>query len=603
MLNYLKIKEILQMKLNSLPMQNKIKYILTTILATVLLVSCSKDNPDYPNGSGSATKDEIGYLSFEKFNVIADSDLTEDFNDGQKRSVTRAEVAVDAYIIRVMDDKDSIVYTSTYKDAIDLGEDLKLEIGLYKVSATSTDEIPLTAWDTPTFYGERSFVINKNQKTTVDNLVCEVSNIKTTLELSADLKELFKADDEATVPMSVVFKLGEDTMSFSRTETRAAFFKAKEDNNTIKITLKGEYNTAAADETPSYEIITWTQTINNVKAGQWRKVNIKMDNTNSGNVRFVIEVETWTYDDEIDVDVVRFFSLARYEEEIEDPYDTTTDIGSAILSLGGGYNINNPINVDKNAFVLETNTCIKPIFMYVTPATGVTVKKVEIFSIESDNQALLDKFGDEKIQIFPTNELSTDMVISEDANNVVKSVATNSGMLKLYSYAGTHKVMIKTVDSENRRSFTELTINVSADALPAVGPEAIWRGGKEFGTLYNVSDLTDLIIDIESATGITKFKVNIIGDVVNDEALTDPAVGLGRELDLVNPGDKEAGLNTFGFPVKDAVEGKNTLTFDISSFLPMLGGLVTATGDVTFALTVGDASGEIYKEIKLHVVL
>ncbi len=584
-------------------MKINIKHLFALALTVGMVCSCSKDKPDYPDITGSGLADGMGYLSFQTMNLIANSDITENFDDSNKGKTKVSSDELNDYTIAVFDSQNKEVYNSTYAEALSQGEDLKLEIGQYTVTASSTQDIPLTGWDAPTFYGKRTFEIKKNETTTVNTLVCEVSNIKTTLELSADLKDLFQTDDVAAVPMAVDFKLGESTMTYDRNETRAAYFKAVEESNNIEITLNGEYNTASGDEAPVYEQISWTQTIPNVKAGQWRKVYIKIDNSNSGNVRFVVEVETWTYDNEIDVDVVGVFVLARYEDEVEDPFDTTTDIGSAILSLGGGYNINNPINVDKNAFVLETNTCIKPIFMYVTPATGASVKKVEIFSIESDNQALLDKFGDEKIQIFPTNELSTDMVISEDANNVVKSVATNSGMLKLYSYAGTHKVMIKTVDSENRRSFTELTINVSADALPAVGPEAIWRGGKEFGTLYNVSDLTDLIIDIESATGITKFKVNIIGDVVNDEALTDPAVGLGRELDLVNPGDKEAGLNTFGFPVKDAVEGKNTLTFDISSFLPMLGGLVTATGDVTFALTVGDASGEIYKEIKLHVVL
>ena len=593
-------------KKHYLNMKIKLFNLLTVIIASSVIISCSKDNPIYPD-TDAINKDGVGYFSFSGLNVIAQENLTEDLKDDADGAITKAGSSIDLnpFVITVLNSSDVVVYTSTYAEALAKGEDLKLEIGTYTLTANSTNDIPLTAWDAPTFYGAREFTIKKNETTNVSNLVCDVSNIKTTLELSADLKDLFNADDVATVPMAVTFKLGASSLVYNRNETRAGFFKAVEENNTIEITLSGEYNTADGTETPVYEPISWTQTIPNVKAGQWRKVNIKIDNSNSGNVRFVIEVETWTYDDVIDVDVVGTFSLVRHEEEIEDPFDTTTDIGSAVLTLGGGYNISSPVNVDKTIFIMETNSCTKPIFMYATPVSGATVTKVEIFDIESDNQSLLNAVGDKKIQLYPNNEQSSYNVVSVGDNKEIKCIATNNGMFKLYSYAGTHKITVKTIDSEGRKSFTTFTVNVSADALPSTGPEVTWAGGKEFGTVYNAADLdgtNGLIINIASQSGLTKFKVSILGDVVNEAALTDPAIGLGRELDLINPGAHEMGLTNFGFPIKDGVKGKNSLELNISSFAPMMGGLVTESGVVTFAFTVGDDSGEVTKEIKLNVV-
>ena len=593
--------------LNNFPMKINIKYLLTIMLASGLLLSCSKDNPDYPGGSGSMDGDGVGFLSFSKLNVIAEESMTEDFNDKNQRSVTKATRAVDLnpFIIKVLNDEDAVVYTSTYQEVLAATKGVELEIGTYTVVAMSAGDIPLTAWDTPTFYGERSVVIKKNETTKISNLVCEISNIKTTVELSADLKDMFRPDKEATTPMAVTLKLGENSLVYNRTETRSGFFKAVNDNNTIELTLSGEYNTAAADATPVYESLAWTQTIPNVKAGQWRKINIKVDNSNSGNVRFVVTVETWTYEDEIDVRVVGFYSISKNEEEIEDPFDTTTDPGSAVLTLGGGYNISSPVNVDKTTFIMETNSCTKPIFMYATPVSGATVTKVEIFDIESDNQSLLNAVGDKKIQLYPNNEQSSYNVVSVGDNKEIKCIATNNGMFKLYSYAGTHKITVKTIDSEGRKSFTTFTVNVSADALPSTGPEVTWRGGKEFGTVYNAADLdaaTGLIIDIASSTGLTKFKVSIKGEVVNVDALT--TVGLTRDLDLINPGDQETILTDqmIGFPVKDDVAGKTELEFNISRFGGMMPALVKETGVVTFELTVGDASGDVTKEIKLNVV-
>ncbi len=71
-------------------------------------------------------------------------------------------------------------------------------------------------------------------------------------------------------------------------------------------------------------------------------------------------------------------------------------------------------------------------------------------------------------------------------------------------------------------------------------------------------------------------------------------------MDLITPGDCESGLTTIGFPVKDEVEGKKSLTLDISSFMPMLAKLGAGSSD--FVITVGDSSGDREVTLKIRVL-
>lgn len=127
------------------------------------------------------------------------------------------------------------------------------------------------------------------------------------------------------------------------------------------------------------------------------------------------------------------------------------------------------------------------------------------------------------------------------------------------------------------------------------GPTVTARTPISLDVLNEVTSSSTVIVDVTSETGITTFQVDIISDTLTPEVLTQ--VGLSSHLDLVNPGSLEAGIASLGLPVN--VGGSKAVTFDVSSFMPLL----AIYGDAShqFKLTVGDASGTTVSTLQLHM--
>ena len=93
----------------------------------------------------------------------------------------------------------------------------------------------------------------------MNDLVCTLANIKTTVTLTQDLQELFMSDAEAETAgkekLTVTLSVGDNRLVFDRAAAdagKAGYFKAVEASNTVKVVLSGQYNKAAADEAPEY---------------------------------------------------------------------------------------------------------------------------------------------------------------------------------------------------------------------------------------------------------------------------------------------------------------------------------------------------------------
>lgn len=135
------------------------------------------------------------------------------------------------------------------------------------------------------------------------------------------------------------------------------------------------------------------------------------------------------------------------------------------------------------------------------------------------------------------------------------------------------------------------------DPTPPVieGPSVIAEEPINLDKVNNVSASSHVVLNIASETGITEFKVNIISE---DLAGLVPEV-----LDLVNPGENLNLLQTLGLlpDGKTSVQGDKDVKFDVSGFMVMLCGLGEGK-DHTFKLTVGDSSGTVVKELRLHTI-
>ncbi|MDE5729949.1 MAG: DUF4493 domain-containing protein [Alistipes sp.] len=595
-------------------MKTFVKYLFPLLAVALMAAGCGKDSLPVDNEQGG-TDSEKGILCFANWNldVVSDSEIIS--TDKTPLSLTRtATQAPDTYLIKIYNSKKQEVGSYTYAE-IKAQERLELPQDTYTITAESPNyaSIADAAWedeDGAAYYGYTSATVIKRQQTNVTNLTARLANIKTTVAISAELNSLFKQDDDGQ-QLTTTLSIGDNSLVFGRAETtreplKAGFFRAVEENNTLRILLKGLYNKAAEGEAPQYVPVNWSQELINVSAGQWRKISIKILNADKGNVQIGITVETWVYDERIDVDVMS----AQYsftEEEIFD--EEVSDENSPVLPLENNHDIAQPFRITTEIFDFDVASCSDMISAVVTPAAGSTVASLEAV-FDSDSEAFLAAlaaagYANNTVSFWPgENAAGTYCVVKESGSSLLVKV-NYAGMKGLYDFPGTHTAKFIAVDSEGRRSYTTMTILVSHSSGSDEGPGIVWEGS-DFGQIHILPEggALDVVINITSATGLTGLNVEIDSNILDEETLT--GVGLAPSLDLVNPGSTEGVLQSLKFPTGAEVVGNKNLTFDISEFMPMIYGLAQVNGKsgyVNFKLIAADASGRKEATIQLRVTI
>ena len=575
-------------------------FTLVTLTAMTLMLSGCKDaSVDFGgNGDGGDPQTETGYLVMSAMSVtVADDAEVIPYSNGTKAAMTRAAGSVseapDNYKVSIRNAKTGEQTNHVYAN-LKKAENQRMPLtpGSYTVSAESPDYADYMAGPT------------------VDDLVCTLANIRTTVTLTQDLQKLFMSDADAEAAgkekLAVTLSIGDNALVFDREAAnagKAGYFKAVETANTLKILLSGQYNKAPGDATPEYVTVNWSKEITNCKAGQWRKITINVLNANEGNVQFQITVENWVYDQKIDVDVMRLYAFA--EETIPD--EDISDEGSPVVTLDGkdiaqGYTISGSMYDELLGKWTENLKAV------VTPEDGATVKSVNLV-FESDNAdflAAVDAAGykNRTVPLWPENEANAPYVVMKEAStSVLTATVKDAGMSGFYQYEGTHTAKFVTVDSKGRTSYTKLNIRVTESGSTESGPGIVWTnksGSKtyDFDTRYNHIGM-EILIGVTSQTGFTGFTVDIISENVLPASELE-SVGLASHLDLINPGEFQSKLEGFGFPTGAAVSGQKTLSFDISGFMDLLS-LLNKEGNCDFRLTVTDASGTNTKTIRLYV--
>lgn len=578
---------------------------------------CSNDTPYFQEPGGGTepgTEETVGHLDLTSFVLTMTDDVEQLPSSGgvsraaeaSTRAAATSEVPGD-YNITITNNKTlEVAFSGTYAELkAQATQPLPLTPSSYTIHAESPNytAIPNVDWDVAAFAGTKIFTIVKNSTTDLSGknaLVCTLANIKTTVSLTADLDRLFEPDSESQ-KLTTTLTMGSNPIVFQRTEKRAAYFKAVENLNTISVRLRGRYNKAAEGENPSYVPVDWKQEIPFCKAGQWRNITITVLNADKGNVQFQLTVETWAYDESIDVDVAHYYTAM--EETIPD--EEVSDEGAPTIKLEGK-DIAQIFNLNSSMFDFDINYCSNMITAVASPTAGSTVEKLSVV-FESDNDAFLAAltaagFAENRIELWPVaegeNPLKSHVVMKQSANDLIAKV-TFAGMKGLYDFTGTHTLKFAAKDSQNRTSYTKLSIKVTHSSSSEQGPSVVWRD-HDFESTYNNVGL-DVKIDVTSKTGITGFLVDIDSpNVLPSDELE--GMGLATHMDLINPAtDKMAQtLTELNFPIRDQIKDKTALLFDISTFMPMLSAL-GRNGYCNFTLTVTDASGTNTKTIKLTV--
>lgn len=593
-------------------MKNSFKIALLGFSAALFAAGCGRDKIEFPNAP--VDEKEVGYLVLSEMNVGVSADIETMVNgSGASGSpATRAtEDADGGYRVAITNNAtQETAWDGTYADIKAMTGPMELQPGRYTIQSASPEAIQPVAWDQPAYAGSTEFTIVKKVTTAVNNLVCTLSNIKTTVELSADLKDLFLNDGSNDLKTTV--SLGETSCEFARDETRAAYFGAVETSNTLTIVLSGQYNVKGEGETPEYQPVTMTQKVTNVKAGQWRKIAISIEHADEGNVQFIITVETWVYDDKIDVDVMSSHYTFG-EEEIPDVDEEVSDPDGPQLSLDGGHYIADPFRITAGIFDFDFDPvrCNDLISVIATPVGSATITDAYCI-FDSDNAdflAAIDAAGytNRTISVFPTNGAPDFAVIRTDNSNRLIVKINDAGMYGFYTYEGTHTAKFVVTDSQNRRTYTTLTLVVTKGGGSETGPAIIGLDGFDLNMRHTITPTDNpplkVTVEVTSATGITGFHIQILGgEVLPDADLGD--LNLASSMDLLHPATEamKEQLQNLGFLPKDgsSIEGATSMTFDISEFIPAMTAL-NGTGNCDFKLTVTDAFGTTEKTLMFNV--
>lgn len=609
---------------------------LLLIAAAILTTACGMDKLQTPDNKEQS---ELGYLRIGQVSTNADTE-TGELNGGQTPSASRAATTVaapDSYYLEIVNaTTQTAVWSGTIAELkAKTDAQVGVEPGSYVVYAyQDAAKAPAAgAAENKPYYAGKSQILSvvKKQPTTF-SVTCKLANILTTVELSADLKAMFKTDAGTTPMLQTDVKVGTSSLTnnyvFPYTSTHDApkvYFTDvagpdAQSGNTLTFSLTGLYYTGdpvhvldpdkAANIDPTlWKEVKMEKSLTGVKAAQWRKVSIDIDHNTTGDAQFVITIESFTYDEEIVVDLMTLYAnadeLFGEEEAIPDEDEQNPDAPD--VTIEGQSDLNFAIN--SSIYDADAQSWTKYLKVNITPKEGSTVQQVyAVFT--SDNASLLTNmatkgFAEGRVNLFPTNAATDYANVATDGTKVTLKAA---GMDALYRYNGTHTVKVFTVDSENRMKSTEIVITVSSSGVVANGPTAVWMvDGVDVLDQKHTLDANTVttmqcVINISSVTGLTRFEVDIESDVLDEEALAD--VGLGSHIDMVNPGAMLPNLKLLGLMPAgmDSVGGATHVDFTITDFFSALFSLYQGkAGDCVFTLTLADSTGTTEKSLQLYV--
>lgn len=276
-----------------------VKFTVVTLFAALLAVGCDGDGLTIDDG-GNTGLSNTGFLSMAQLTVDCRVDEKEP-EVGVLSAATRSSVNTDNFDCSIINENNEVV--RSFKLSQRPTEAIELATGDY-IFKIQSGEVPGAAWDTPVYGAAKPFKIVRNETTPLTEVVCSLMQIKVSVSYSADLLERLGDRTLTTV------KIGENSLEFSLTETRAGFFLAPQASNNIELHISGTY---AADK-EDYKNIDMTKEVRDVKAGQHSKVHFYIEHAAEGNINVGVTVRDWVTDEIIPCNVA---DLVNEEEWVE----------------------------------------------------------------------------------------------------------------------------------------------------------------------------------------------------------------------------------------------------------------------------------------------
>ena len=563
------------------------------MLAAVAFVAagCVNEEPPYKEEPKPTPGDATGFLSVSGLSMrvvydetdVRPDDTSDQTQSPQAVSGTRAEQPdVDGFIVEILDADNAQVFKKTYAELKQqLAEPMELPVGAYRMEVRSEESTPDVAWEHPVYGATSSFTISKAQTTQLEEVVCTLQNIKVTVDYSSELAGMLADTSKATI------SLGQTSQEFLKTETRAAYFKSLDIENTLDFNFDGVF---ADTDIPAQ----FSKQITGVKAGQWRKISVVINYADKGTLLFQVTVDNNIIQDNSFV-VDGTDNLL--EELLEDP--------NAPTLAWPGHDMSKPFTLT-DAMFDDNGNCIEPFVFDLASPNGIESLRVNIGSTSSRFMASMAA-----IQLPETFDLCA-LDASSPAGIILKGFGypvggelkgqqaksfNIAGQIKaLYEFDGTHTFSFDMTDAKGVSTAAALTLVVDKSA-GQTGPAIVWRG-YDIDKQYEVQKDMIIDIDVTATAGIKSFWVTIDSEELKDLL---PDINMPEKFDICDiPADLAAILHDeFGFPINEQVKNQTAVMFSITKFVEIL---LEIPGEHNFVLDVTDNNNVLtHKTVKLIV--
>lgn len=560
-------------------------------VAAFVAAGCVNEEPPYKEEPKPTPGDATGFLSVSGLSMrvvydetdVRPDDTSDQTQSPQAVSGTRAEQPdVDGFIVEILDADNAQVFKKTYAELKQqLAEPMELPVGAYRMEVRSEESTPDVAWEHPVYGATSSFTISKAQTTQLEEVVCTLQNIKVTVDYSSELAGMLADTSKATI------SLGQTSQEFLKTETRAAYFKSLDIENTLDFNFDGVF---ADTDIPAQ----FSKQITGVKAGQWRKISVVINYADKGTLLFQVTVDNNIIQDNSFV-VDGTDNLL--EELLEDP--------SAPALAWPGHDMSKPFTLT-DAMFDDNGNCIEPFVFDLASPNGIESLRVNIGSTSSRFMASMAA-----IQLPETFDLCA-LDASSPAGIILKGFGypvggelkgqqaksfNIAGQIKaLYEFDGTHTFSFDMTDAKGVSTAAALTLVVDKSAGQE-GPAIIWRG-YDIDQQYEVQKDMIIDIDVTATAGIKSFWVTIDSEELKDLL---PVINMPEKFDICDiPADLAAILHDeFGFPINEQVKNQTAVMFSITKFVEIL---LEIPGEHNFVLDVTDNNNVLtHKTVKLIV--
>ena len=563
------------------------------MLAAVAFVAagCVNEEPPYKEEPKPTPGDATGFLSVSGLSMrvvydetdVRPDDTSDQTQSPQAVSGTRAEQPdVDGFIVEILDADNAQGFKKKYAELKQqLAEPMELPVGAYRMEVRSEESTPDVAWEHPVYGATSSFTISKAQTTQLEEVVCTLQNIKVTVDYSSELAGMLADTSKATI------SLGQTSQEFLKTETRAAYFKSLDIENTLDFNFDGVF---ADTDIPAQ----FSKQITGVKAGQWRKISVVINYADKGTLLFQVTVDNNIIQDNSFV-VDGTDNLL--EELLEDP--------NAPTLAWPGHDMSKPFTLT-DAIFDDNGNCIEPFVFDLASPNGIESLRVNIGSTSSRFMASMAA-----IQLPETFDLCA-LDASSPAGIILKGFGypvggelkgqqaksfNIAGQIKaLYEFDGTHTFSFDMTDAKGVSTAAALTLVVDKSAGQE-GPAIVWRG-YDIDKQYEVQKDMIIDIDVTATAGIKSFWVTIDSEELKDLL---PVINMPEKFDICDiPADLAAILHDeFGFPINEQVKNQTAVMFSITKFVEIL---LEIPGEHNFVLDVTDNNNVLtHKTVKLIV--